>query len=84
MKHLQAPRCHTRVGVALLVGAVTAVWTGVARAAELTTTVLAQVESGGQSVFDESGSHSYVKDIVVFVVLVAIAIIAICYSSRRT
>ena len=68
----------------MLVGVVTAVWTGFARAAELTTTVLAQVESGGQSVFEQPGAKSYTTDLLVFAALIGAAIFVICRSSRRT
>ena len=84
MKRPQVSRFRTRVGVAVLGGVVAATWTGFARAAELTTSILAQVVSGGQSVFAQGGSRSYVADIVVFTVLVGVAIFVICRSSRRT
>ena len=81
---VQASRCRTCVGVAVLGGIVAASWTGFAGAAELTTSILAQVESGGRSVFEQGGSRSYVFDGLLFAVLVGAAIFVICRSSRRS
>lgn len=46
--------------------------------------LLAQVQEGGQSVFEQAPSHSYIVDGVLFVVLVGAALFVICRSSRRT